>query len=142
VYTLAAHLEQFSEAYAALAGAQAVASAPIMVMAYPDQESMKPFLPVYNGQPASLSGFFKRGSAENLIVLALPDTNSTFTRMEVIFHEYSHLLLRRNAQIWPLWMNEGMAENYSTFEVRGRIVRIGQPEQGHLRLLGAEPLMP
>jgi tetratricopeptide (TPR) repeat protein len=142
VYSLAAYLEQFSDAYTALAGAQAVASPPIVVMAFPDHESMKPFLPVYDGQPANLAGFFKRGSGENLIVLALPDTNSAFSRMQVIFHEYAHLLFRRNGQIWPLWLNEGMAEIYSTFEVRGRTVRIGQPILFYTNLLAAQPLMP
>jgi tetratricopeptide (TPR) repeat protein len=142
VYALAAHLEQFSEAYTALAGAQAVASPPIVVMAFPDQESMKPFLPVYQGKPANLAGFFKRDSGENLIVLALPDTNSAFSRMEVIFHEYSHLLFRRNGQIWPLWLSEGMADIYSTFEVRGRTVRIGQPVVPYTNLLAQQPLIP
>jgi Flp pilus assembly protein TadD len=142
VYSLAAYLEQFSEAYTALAGAQAVASPPIVVMAFPDHESMKAFLPVYQGQPANLAGFFKRGSGENLIVLALPDTNSAFSRMQVIFHEYSHLLFRRNGQIWPLWLNEGMAEIYSTFEVRGRTVRIGQPIVPYTNLLAHQAIMP
>ena len=63
--------------------------------------------------------------------------------MEVIFHEYTHLLLRRNDEIWPLWLKEGMAEMYSTFEVSdGYHVRIGQPIDHHLQLLAHEPLMP
>ena len=74
VYKLAARLEQFCEAYTLLAGAQAAASPPIVVMAFPDHESMKPFLPLYQGNPENLAGFFNRGSDENLIVLALPGT--------------------------------------------------------------------
>ena len=69
VYKLAARLEQFCQAYTLLAGAQAVASPPIVVMAFPDHETMKPFLPLYQGQPANLAAFFQRGSDENLIVL-------------------------------------------------------------------------
>jgi Flp pilus assembly protein TadD len=142
VYKLSARLEQFCQAYTLLAGAQAVASPPIVVMAFPDHETMKPFLPLYQGQPANLAAFFQRGSDENLIVLALPGTNSPFTGMEVIFHEYTHLLFRRNDRIWPLWLKEGMAEVYSTFETTGYNVRIGDPIGHHLRLLAQQPLLP
>jgi tetratricopeptide (TPR) repeat protein len=143
VNKLAARLEQFCEAYSLLAGTQALASPPIVVMAFPNQEAMTPFLPLYQGKPGNLSGFFTRGEDENLIVLALPGTNSGVTGMEVIFHEYTHLLLRRNDEIWPLWLKEGMAEMYSTFETsQGYYVRIGQPIEHHLQLLAHEPLMP
>jgi len=110
VNKLAARLEQFAEAYSLLAGTQALVSPPIVVLAFPDQEAMKPFLPLYGGKPGNLSGFFKRGSDENLIVLAVQDTNSAHTDLNVIFHEYTHLLLRRNDRFWPLWLKEGMAE--------------------------------
>src|SRR5947209_37042 len=40
VYKLAAKLEQFCKAYSLLAGTQAVASPPTVVMAFPDHESM------------------------------------------------------------------------------------------------------
>src|SRR5262245_9533768 len=69
VARLAARLEQFREAYALLAGAQAVASPPIIVMAYPNHASMSPFLPLYQGRAANLTAFFKPDSDENLIVL-------------------------------------------------------------------------
>jgi Flp pilus assembly protein TadD len=141
VYRLSARLEQFCEAYTLLAGAQAVASPPIVVMAFPDQESMKPFLPLYQGQPGNIAGFFKRGSDENLIVLALPGPDAPFTGMEVIFHEYTHLLFRHNDPVWPLWLKEGMAEIYSTFETSGYSAFIAEPIAPYLRLLSQQPLM-
>ncbi len=143
VNKLAARLEQFAEAYSLLAGTQALVSPPIVVMAFPNEEAMKPFLPLYNGKPGNLAGFFKRGSDENLIVLSVQDSNSAHTELQVIFHEYTHLLLRRNDRFWPLWLKEGMAEMYSTFEPAGEYAaRIGEPIDHHLELLAHEPLMP
>ena len=132
-------LEQFRSAYLLLAGAQAVASPPIVVVAFPEHKDLKSFLPLYDGKPANMSAFFTRGSDENLIVLSLADSEG----MNVIFHEYAHLLFRRNDQIWPLWLKEGMAEIYSTMEVAGpQVVRLGAPIEHHLRLLGRKSLMP
>lgn len=140
VFKLAARLEQFREAYAQLAGAQAVASPPIIVMAFPDVAAMQPFLPLYQGKPMSLAGFFKRSSDENLIVLALSGANSG--SMQTIFHEYTHLLLRQNDRIWPLWLQEGMAEIYSTFDAAGHQVCFGLPIENHLHFLAENSLLP
>jgi tetratricopeptide (TPR) repeat protein len=141
VYKLAARLEQFSSAYAQLAGAQAVASPPIFVMVFPDRETMEPFLPLYNGQPATIAAFFHHGIGENMIVLSLPEADHPLN-LDVIFHEYAHFLFRRNDNVWPLWLKEGMAEMYSTFETSGRYAQIGAPIPHHLRLLSEQPLMP
>ena len=111
-------------------------------MAFPDHEATKPFLPLYQGEPGNLAAFFKRGSDENLIVLSLPEPGSPYAGMEVIFHEYAHLLFRRNDQLWPLWLKEGMAEIYSTFETEGRNARIASPILHHLQTLENHPLMP
>jgi tetratricopeptide (TPR) repeat protein len=141
VARLAARLEQFRDAYSILAGAQAVASPPIVVLAFPDRAAMQPFLPLYEGKPANLTAFFHRGSDQNLIVLALsgPDAGS----LRIIFHEYTHLLLRHNEPYWPMWLTEGMAEIYATFEVRGgHRASIGNPSDQHVSLLEQKPLLP
>ena len=141
VARLTARLEQFYAAYAVLAGTQAVASPPIVVMAFPDHAAMEPFLPVYQGRPANLAALFKRDSDENLIVLSL--SNAGASALEAVFHEYTHLLLRHNQQFWPLWLKEGMADVYSTFEVAGEhTVRVGRPMDLYLRLLDRRPLLP
>jgi tetratricopeptide (TPR) repeat protein len=142
VNKVAGQLEEFCEAFALLAGSQAVASPPIVVMAFPDRETMKPFLPLYQGQPENLAGFFQHGNDENLIVLSLPTAGAASTDMTVVFHEYTHLLFRRNDRIWPIWLKEGMAEVYSTFATTGYSALIAQPIDHHLQLLAHEPLMP
>src|SRR5438552_19049594 len=68
VARLTARLEQFREAYSALAGNEAVASPPIVVLAFSDHASMKSFVPLYHGRPVTIEVFFMRVSVENLIV--------------------------------------------------------------------------
>jgi hypothetical protein len=134
-------LEQFRDAYSLLAGAEAVASPPIVVIAFPTHELLEPFLPLYQGKPANLAAFFHRSSDENLIALSL--TGQGAESLNSVYHEYTHLLLRHNDLFWPLWLNEGMAEIYSTFEtVGGHSVRIGKPQELYVRLLEKQPLMP
>jgi tetratricopeptide (TPR) repeat protein len=141
VARLAARLEQFYEMYAALAGTQAVVSPPIVVMAFPDHAAMEPFLPLYQGKPANLAAFFSRHSDENLIVLSL--SNSGGNSLQAVFHEYTHLLLRHNERFWPLWLKEGMAEIYSTFEATGNhSARIGRPLEKYVQFLEHEQFMP
>ena len=142
VFKLAGRLEQFCKAYAQLAGTRAVDSPPIVVLAFPDHESMLPFLPLYQGKPGNLAAFFQHGIDENLIVLSLPEAGASETGMAVIFHEYTHLLFRRNDRIWPLWLKEGMAEVYSTFQATGQSARIASPISDHLQTLRASPLLP
>jgi tetratricopeptide (TPR) repeat protein len=140
VTRVAARLEQFREAYALLAGAQAVASPPIVAIAFPDHPSMKPFLPVYQGKPANLAAFFHRDSDENFIALYVAGAGAD--SLEPVFHEYTHLLLRHNMLFWPMWLNEGMADVYSTFEATPDMgVRIGSPLPFYLKLLEGRPLM-
>src|SRR5258706_4681256 len=132
VAKLVARLEQFRQAYSLLAGAQAVASPPIIVLAFPDIDSMRPFRPVRDGKPANLTAFFHRGSDENLIVLPLVESLS----LQAVFHEYAHLLLRHNDPFWPLWLKEGMAEIYGTLQVLGgHTIRLGKALPEHLQLL-------
>lgn len=142
VYALATNLEQFSETYTLLTGMQTVSPVPIIVIAFPDHEAFSPFLPLYQGKPANLAGFFRRSSDQNLIVLELPSTNSALRGFEVIFHEYAHYLFRRYARVWPLWLDEGVADLYSTFETSGYTVRLGRPIEPYVDLLSQKSLLP
>jgi tetratricopeptide (TPR) repeat protein len=140
VAKLTMRLEQFRQTYGMLAGTQAVASPPVIVMVYPNHETLRPYLPVYQGQPANLAAFFVRGSDENLIVTSL--SGVTTEALDNVYHEYAHLLLRRNDRIWPLWLKEGMADIYATFQLQGGRATIALPRSSYLRLLAQEPMMP
>jgi hypothetical protein len=60
-----------------------------------------------------------------------------------IYHEAVHWYLTADATRRPLWFQEGIAELFSTFEVRDDQIRWGQPIKDHveyLQFVGLQPL--
>ena len=49
---------------------------------------------------------------------------------------------RSNSSPVPLWLNEGLAELYSTFESEDGKVAIGKPIERHVYWLRDQPLIP
>ena len=130
VARVSARLEQFRDAYAALAGAQAVVSPPITVVAFPDVPTMRPFLPLYQDKPVNLAGFFKHGSDENLIVLAL--SGSPERSLEVIFQREPPICCSGTMTTsGRSGSRKAMAEIYGTFEAGGHQLQIGKPIEHH-----------
>jgi hypothetical protein len=114
---------------------------PIVVIAFPDQKSFQPFKPVYQGKAVDVAGLFLPRRHVNYILLG-PDTSSEALRP--VFHEYSHLIVNNVAPDLPVWLNEGLAEYYSTFEIgsNGRTVVFGRAIISHLQELAQQPWMP
>jgi tetratricopeptide (TPR) repeat protein len=85
-----------------------------------------------------VGGFFQSGQDVNYITLSL---ESAEQGLAVVFHEFSHLLLRNVFADAPLWFNEGLAEYYSTFAVPSRRrADIGKPVEHHVKLLQSRTL--
>ncbi len=132
---VALQFEQFHEVVTQLIpSALRGGSPPVVVIVFPDQRSHGPFMPRVNGRTVPVAGMFLGGQDVNYITVSLEAGHESFA---VVFHEYSHLLLRGVFANAPLWFNEGLAEYYSTFEVAngGRTARIGKPIARHVQLL-------
>ena len=123
-------LERFRTALAAaLPGLRFGASVPTVLVLFKDPVSMRPFNPRDDrGRPrANVAGYFFRRPDVNRMVSAVQrDRRDTFG---IIFHEYAHYVINQAGRPIPLWVNEGLAEFYSTFRTTG-------PTAG---LLGAAP---
>ncbi|MBP6508628.1 MAG: DUF1570 domain-containing protein, partial [Opitutaceae bacterium] len=100
------------------------------------------YQPLYQGKPKEVSGYFSRG--EDLAMMALsPNTRDEDRVRRVIFHEYLHQLLATHglARI-PVWLNEGLAEFFSTFQYeKGRAI-IGRPLEAQLIFLNQVAWLP
>src|SRR5207247_7325195 len=60
---------------------------------------------------------------------------------DIVLHEYVHFLLRENVGGLPLWITEGFAECYSTFEIGNRAneFSIGRAPEQHVAMLNQTP---
>ena len=54
-------------------------------------------------------------------------------------HEYTHFLVEHAGLKLPLWLNEGLADLYSSLESRSGQVVLGRPPEGRLHVLKTEP---
>ena len=106
---------------------------PTVVVVFRDDEAFRPFKPRVRGKiNDNVAGYFMGRSHVNYIVMA-PTAQREFTS-RVIFHEYTHYLINLNFKRLPLWLNEGLAEFYSTFSGSDRDGRtiIGRPIDAHI----------
>jgi hypothetical protein len=127
--------ENFREALTRLLSARATSTAvPTIVMAFPNDKSWERFRPLYNGKRVDLGGLFVPRQDVNYVLLGPPDSTDSW---HAVFHEYSHLIISNIAPNLPPWLNEGLAEYYSSFELsgNGRQVKLGLPIISHYRTL-------
>ncbi len=140
---VARRFEQFRTVFAAQFPAAGL-TAPVatIVVVFKDDESYKPFRPLYQQTPADFAGYFKSGLDVNYV--ALPLGRRVEDAYAKIFHESVHLLIDSRARRVPDWFNEGLAAYYSTFELSDADARAvaGKPIDEYVRTLRARPLLP
>jgi tetratricopeptide (TPR) repeat protein len=133
-------LEQFREVFSRLFTTLNVnSSVPTTVIVFKDDESYRPFK-----INANSAGYFQPGPDVNYITLRLGNElrgdQEAFT---IIFHEYTHLLVKNSSGNVPTWFNEGLAEYYSTFSFTDdQKVVVGRPIASHVYRLRDNKMLP
>jgi tetratricopeptide (TPR) repeat protein len=116
---------------------------PMVVVVFRDDQALTRFKPRSKGKPIDhVAAYFSSLPDINYIVLA-PSDNRDFT-YRVIFHEYTHFLVENSTPRLPRWLDEGIAEFFSTFngsEHDGRTF-IGRVIPEHHMLLQTSRLVP
>jgi tetratricopeptide (TPR) repeat protein len=138
---VAAWLEFFHGAFARLGTRSAInSSVPTTVVVFRDEASFLPFKPLYQGKPANLAGYFQPGDDLNYIAISLnPNERDPYG---TAFHEYVHLNMRDNFPSVPLWLNEGLAEFYSSMQFAGGEAMVGGPIPAYIQLLRGKEMLP
>src|SRR6266446_7707255 len=116
-------LEQFREVFSRLFPQINFRSpVPTTVVVFKSDSSYRPFKP-----SANTAGYFQAGPDVNYITLTT-EVHGEQDPFNVIFHEYTHLLVNNTVGNVPVWFNEGLAEYYSTFSISDdKKIVLGKP---------------
>ncbi len=116
-----------------------ISPVPTWIYVFKSTSSFAPYRLLYEGRPQPAEGYFVEHPYGNYVAINA-DPRRDATRL--IYHEYLHHVLANNYPALPLWLNEGLAEYYSTFEVVGGDARIGLPILLHVLWLHDNALIP
>ena len=113
---------------------------PIEVLVIGDEQTLKELQPEYNGRKVSFAGFYQAGQDRDFIVLSGRVYPETLT--SVVYHELTHYFLNRGLRSRPTWLNEGLAEYFSTAEIREDEISLGGLSLDRLQLLKTSSMLP
>ncbi len=130
---LARHLERLAESLTETTrGFQVEGGKAIRVFVFRDPESFAPYSPFRDDDFGSTVGYHVSGpDAEYLAIYG----NDTERLGRFVAHEFLHAVVAQSFGELPLWLNEGLAEYFSTFVARKHSVEIGRPIPEHVAWL-------
>lgn len=137
-----AALEQFRANFLASFPLRGASEPRVTIVVFDSESQFRPYKPLYKGKPKEVAGYFLPAPDEVMIAMTTEGRGGDLDPEEVIFHEYVHLLLHVHEARVPLWLNEGLAELYSTFRVEGNKVEFGLAKEGHVAVLNQSAMLP
>jgi len=111
----------------------------VRVFLFRDLRSFKPYRPSGDDDNGITAGFHVSGPDVELIAYHTPSEGDA---MRFASHEYMHAVLARSLGELPVWVNEGLAEFYSTFHAGKRTAVIGTAISEHVAWLRANGTTP
>ena len=114
---------------------------PLTVVLFADARAFKPYCPPGpDGKPREIGGFC--ASHESWAVIGLAEGFSDERTRHVVLHETTHWFTSATPTQFPLWLNEGAAEAFSTFKPGKDGGLIGEPVTENLVSLRDETWLP
>jgi len=142
---VATKLEQFRQALSVIfPKLQVDTPIPTTVIIFKADDSFRPFKPRYKGKiNDKVGGYFLTGPEMNYIVFA-NENRGDENPYDIIFHEYEHFIVRNNLFRLPAWLDEGLAEFYSSFEISDKDQKgtLGSPISRHVYNLRNATMVP
>ncbi|MFL6248298.1 MAG: tetratricopeptide repeat protein [Thermoanaerobaculia bacterium] len=112
---------------------------PTKVFIFDDEREFGGYRDAMMGRKSdTIVGVFSHADAGNFILMR-SDTGGVD---RIIYHELTHYFVQNTTAGMPLWLNEGLAEFYSTFATDGTAVHIGRPIAEHVLWLRGQSMIP
>lgn len=116
--------------------------APVTIYHFASQNDFRKFT-----RNASVGGFYTYRDRGPIIVMGSPRGYTKSAANSVLYHEYIHYLVRARGGVrFPTWYDEGIAEVFSTMQIKGNRVILGAIPEGRantissVRMMGIEKL--
>jgi tetratricopeptide (TPR) repeat protein len=123
---LITHFEHVRGFFLQVFGLQSTAERPVRIVAFHNDKEFRPYSP-----SEAAAAFYHHGGEHDYIVMRSAGNE----HYQVATHEYTHLLIGQFKGSIPLWLNEGLAELYSTIEQVGDKIAIGVAPTGRADVL-------
>lgn len=95
----------------------------VRVIAFSSEKEFKP----YRLNAGSFAYYLQSRERDYIVMQDIESDHS-----QVAVHEYTHLIVTHSGLKFPTWLNEGLADLYSSLEPRGTQAMVGRPLPGHL----------
>lgn len=122
----ALYFEQLREFFLSYWRTKADPGTPVRIILFANEKQYEPFRP-----HKQAAGYFQHGIDRDWIVIG--GNQQGWER--IICHEYTHLMVKQAGISLPIWLNEGLAEIYSTFKPVSGKVQVGDLIPGHFQAL-------
>jgi tetratricopeptide (TPR) repeat protein len=115
---------------------------PIRILAAKDGKSFAKLLPEFpeNKRRIQPAGLFVPG--EETVYIALRANASGAAPYQEIIQQYARLILKRNYQVLPPWLEEGLVNVLGSMTFTDKGARLGRPDPEDLSVLWMSPLLP
>ena len=129
----ALYFEQVRSLFVGLNVKRATHGAPVRIIAFQSDKEYQPY------QPNRVAdAFYQPGYDHDYIVMR----SISGEDFPLALHEYMHLVIARSGWRIPVWLNEGIAEIYSTLKPAGKKLEIGSLIPGAMQTLAHAKLVP
>lgn len=127
------YFEQVRDFFQGMMNARPDDSIPVRIVLFANEKQYQPFRP-----SEVAAAYYQQAYDRDYIVMGgySPEADRIAT------HEYMHLLIRHLGLRPPLWLDEGLAELYSTLKPAGGKMLIGDLIRGHMIVLNQEKWIP
>ncbi|HEV7921111.1 MAG TPA: DUF1570 domain-containing protein, partial [Thermoanaerobaculia bacterium] len=134
----ATKLQRMRAAMAKVSRLRVASQAPTRVFLFRSGGELEPLMAEIFGTAMKRSGVFTSHGDRHDIAI---DASARIRSEQVLYHEVTHSLVHSAWGPTPLWLDEGLAEFYSTFNTIGNDVFVGKPPRAHVvRMLRSQPI--
>jgi hypothetical protein len=115
------HFERVRQFFLETTGRKIISSLPIRIVVLTSRRDWEKYRVT-----ESAAAFFKAGITRDFIVMS----SESEEILQTATHEFTHLIVRHYEADFPIWLNEGLAELYSTLRAVGDKVQVGEVLKG------------